>query len=183
MNDPQAKPRTDWDRITAISAVFIGLVAVAVSAYTAVLQRQQVRAQVWPRLAMYFGGTAGEFGIANRGVGPAIVRSVRVDVDGKPVRDWKQLYQRLEFEDGEPYYSTLSGQVFSAGQDMVFLKPTTHERYAALRELAGPRFGVVICYCSALGECWTTQMRLASLDDQQRPVAGCPAPGPDDFNN
>lgn len=183
MNGTQAKPGTDWDRITAISAVLIGLVAVAVSAYTAVIQRQQVRAQVWPRLVMYFGGTAGEFGVANRGVGPAIVKSVRVDADGKPVRSWKELYARLRFEDADPYYSTLSGQVFSAGQDMVYLKPSTRERYDALRAMAGPRFGIVVCYCSTLGECWTTATRLKSLEDQQRPVENCPAPGPDDFGN
>lgn len=183
MNEAQAKPGTDWDRITAISAVMIGLVAVAVSAYTAILQRQQIRAQVWPRLSLYFGGTAGEFGIANKGVGPAIVRSVRVETDGKPVRDWHELFQRIGFKDDDLYYSNLYGQVFSPGQDMVYLKPSSRERYAQLREMAGSRFSVSVCYCSTLGECWTTGTRLNSLDDQQRPVAKCPAPGPGDFNN
>ncbi|HJR72350.1 MAG TPA: hypothetical protein VJ806_01765 [Luteimonas sp.] len=183
MTEAQAKPGTDWDRITAISAVMIGLVAVAVSAYTAVIQRQQVRAQVWPRLMMYSGGSTGEFGVANRGVGPAIVKSVRVDVDGKPVHDWKELYGRLRIADADPYYNSLSGQVFSAGQDMMYLRPSTREHYNALRAMAGSRFGLVTCYCSTLGECWTTQTRLTSLDDQQRAVKSCPASGPGDFNN
>lgn len=183
MNEAQAKPGTDWDRITAISAVLIGLVAVAVSAYTAVLQRQQIRAQVWPRLSLYFGGTAKEFGIANKGVGPAIVRSVRVEADGKPVHDWNELFERLQYADADSYYSNLSGQVFSPDQDMVYLKPSTPERYAELRKLAGSRFSVSVCYCSTLGECWTTGTRLASLEDQQRPVERCPAPSPDDFTN
>ena len=183
MNDPQARPGTDWDRITAISAVLIGLVAVAVAAYTAVLQREQIRAQVWPRLLMYNAGQAGEFRIANKGVGPAMVRSVRVQVDGKPVKDWPQALERLQLQDPDQGYSSLSGLVLSAGEDIVYLKPSSPERFVQIRKYAGKRLGIKLCYCSALNECWTTQTQATSLDDMQREVARCPAMGPDEFGN
>jgi hypothetical protein len=183
VNDPQARPGTDWDRITAISAVFIGLVAVAVSAYTAILQREQIRAQVWPRVLMYNAGTAGEFRIANKGVGPAIVRSVRVEVDKKPVGDWEKALARLGLQDEEQLYSSLSGLVLSAGEDMAYLTPSSPEHFASLRQHAGKRWRIKICYCSALNECWTTQTYGDSLDDVQREIAQCPAMGPDEFGN
>ncbi len=183
MSDPQAKPDTDWDRITAISAVFIGLVAVAVAAYTAVLQREQIRAQVWPRLLMYNAGNAGEFRIANKGVGPAIVRSVQVLVDGKPVKDWTQALDRLQLQDPDPGYSSLSGLVLSAGDDIAYLIPSSRERFVEIRRHAGKRLGIKLCYCSALNECWTTQTYGTSLDDMQREVAHCPAMRPGEFGN
>lgn len=183
MSDPQAKPGTDWDRITAISAVFIGLVAVAVSAYTAILQREQIRAQVWPRLLMYNAGNAGEFRIANKGVGPAMVRSVRVLVDGKPVTSWKQALERLQLQDPDQGYSSLSGLVLSAGEDIAYLKPSSRERFVEIRKHAGKRLGIKLCYCSALNECWTTQTYGTSLDDMQREVARCPASGPEEFGD
>ncbi|TKR33950.1 hypothetical protein FCE95_06680 [Luteimonas gilva] len=181
MNEAQAKPGTDWDRITAISAVLIGLVAVAVSAYTALIQRQQVRAEVWPRLLMYNAGQAGEFRIANKGVGPAMVRSVRVEVDGKPAHSWGQVLERLRLQDPGQSYSSLAGLVLSAGEDLVYLKPSSHERFLELRRHAGKRLRIKLCYCSALDECWTTQTWGESLEDAQREVARCPAMGPDEF--
>lgn len=183
MNDPQAKPGTDWDRITAISAVLIGLVAVLVSAYTAVIQRQQVRAEVWPRLQLYNAGRAGEFRIANKGVGPAMVRSVRVEVDGKPARDWADVLKRLQLQDPDQGSSSLAGLVLSAGEDIVYLKPSTREHFSGLRQYTGKRLLITLCYCSALNECWTTQSWGTSLEDAQREVARCPTPGPDEFHD
>lgn len=183
MSDPQIRTGTDWDRITAISAVFIGLVAVAVSAYTAILQRDQTRAQVWPRLLMYNAGALGEFRIANKGIGPAVIRSVRVEVDGKPARDWSQVLARLQLQDPDQVYSSLSGLALSAGEDLAYLKPSSPERFAQIREHAGKRLRIKVCYCSALNECWTTQTYGTSIDDVQREVAHCPAMSPDDFNN
>ena len=183
MSDPQVRPGTDWDRITAISAVFIGLVAVAVSAYTAILQREQIRAQVWPRLLMYNAGKLAEFRIANKGVGPAIIRSVIVRVDGKPARDWEQVSERLRLRDPQQGYSSLSGLVLSSGEDLAYLKPSSSEHFAEIRKHAGKRLTIKLCYCSALNECWTTQTYGDSLDDMQREVARCPAPGADEFDD
>ena len=117
MNEQGIRKATDWDRITAISAVLIGLVAVVVAACTALLQREQVRAQVWPRLLMYNAGAAGKFHIANKGIGPAIIRSVRVEIDGRPVRNRGQALERLGLQDPGQVYSSLSGTALSAGDE------------------------------------------------------------------
>jgi hypothetical protein len=71
-------------------ATLIGALAIAVSAYTAYVQRQQVCAQVWPVLEL---STSNEpeliVSVSNKGVGPALVRHVIITVDDKPVPNWK----------------------------------------------------------------------------------------------
>jgi hypothetical protein len=50
------------------------------------MQRQQVRATVWPILEFQSSNTPDiHVSLANKGVGPAIVRHV---VDGQPVSNW-----------------------------------------------------------------------------------------------
>jgi predicted hotdog family 3-hydroxylacyl-ACP dehydratase len=108
--------RTDWDRLTAIAAILIGLVAVAVAAYTAFIQRQQVSAQVWPYLLVGSYDTDHAVKALNKGVGPALVRNVKLTVDGKPQRSWKQVLATLGLPDHGYEISTLSGNVLSPGE-------------------------------------------------------------------
>ncbi|UHQ18150.1 hypothetical protein LVB87_07870 [Lysobacter sp. KIS68-7] len=183
MSEAPATPHTDWDRITAISAVLIGLVAVGVAAYTAVLQREQIRAQVWPRVLLYNAGSLGEFHIANKGVGPAVIQSVRVTVDGKPVRNWGKALTQLGLKDPGQKYSSLSGMVLSPGDDVPYLLPSDASQFVVLRHHMGDRVKLMLCYCSALNECWSTSNYSQSMDDVQRPVDRCPAAGPTDFEN
>lgn len=166
---PSKKPRKDWDRITAVAAVLIGVVAVVVSVYTAMLQRQQVSAEVWPRLAFYFAGTEGEFRVANKGVGPAIIESVEIAVDGKPARNWNEVMRQLRLDDPGQRYSTLSGYVMSPGEDLPYLLPSSPEQFAAIRAQTD-RLDVRVCYCSALHDCWL----LESGADQLRELGQCP---------
>jgi len=51
--DLQTRRRRDWNGVSAVIAALIMLPALCVSGYTAWLQRQQVRAQVWPRLLLW----------------------------------------------------------------------------------------------------------------------------------
>jgi hypothetical protein len=77
-------------RYDAVIATLVGLCALCVSAYTAYVQRQQVRAAVWPILEFDSSNGPIHFTLANKGVGPAIIRHVTVMVDGQPVRNWKE---------------------------------------------------------------------------------------------
>jgi hypothetical protein len=81
-----AQVRTDPGRreirYETIIATLVGVSALFVSGYTAYVQRQQVRAAVWPILEY---GTSSEpkirFTLDNKGGGPAIIRNVIVRVD------------------------------------------------------------------------------------------------------
>src|SRR5437762_14392329 len=88
---PEQRETRGASRYDAVIATFVGLCALCVSGYTAYVQRQQVRAAVWPILE--FGSSNApdiHFSLANKGVGPAIIRHVIVKVDGRPVRNWKE---------------------------------------------------------------------------------------------
>jgi hypothetical protein len=83
-------------RYDAVIATLVGFCALCVSAYTAYMQRQQVRAAVWPILEFDSGNAPDiHLTLANKGVGPAIIRQVIVKVDGQPVRNWMEAVEKI----------------------------------------------------------------------------------------
>src|SRR5207237_7634728 len=92
------------------------LCALCVSAYIAYVQRQQVRAAVWPILEFDSSNAPIHFTLANKGVGPAIIRHVIVKVDGQPVRNWKEAVERILGPGYLASESDMSFHVFAAGE-------------------------------------------------------------------
>jgi hypothetical protein len=158
------RPRGTIRYETAV-ATLVGVCALLVSAYTAYVQRQQVRAQVWPILEY---STSNEpflrLTIANKGVGPALIRHVVVTVDEKPAASWREALQLL-LGPGPHFFaqSTIHNRVFSAGESVDVLTP--RDAAGATLPHGGPfdagrqRIGIEICYCSTLGDCWTMVSR------------------------
>lgn len=154
-------------RLETIIATFVGICALAVSGYTAYVQRQQVRATVWPILQFSTSNAPNvSFALDNKGVGPAIIRHVLVTVDGRPVQNWHEALQAM-LGPGEHKFleSDMSNQVLSAGESMNVLVPYNPDGSLVAVEQSNPlsvqmdearrHVGVEICYCSTLGECWT----------------------------
>ncbi len=82
---PEQRETRGASRYDAVIATLVGFCALCVSGYTAYMQRQQVRAVVWPIL--YFDSSNApdiHFTLANKGVGLAIIRHVIVTVDHHP---------------------------------------------------------------------------------------------------
>ena len=80
---PEDRETRRASRYDAVIATFVGFLALCVSGYTAYVQRQQVRATVWPILEFDSSNSPDiHFTLANKGVGPAIIRDVIVRVDG-----------------------------------------------------------------------------------------------------
>ena len=145
--------------LLAVSALFV-------SGYTAYVQRQQVRAAVWPILEYNTNNDPSiSLTLKNKGVGPAIIRYVTVKVDGKPVRNWYDALQIL-IGPGDHHFteSTMSGHVLSAGETMEILEPHDADNNPLTAAKGGPdwdkmnkarmRISVEICYSSTLGDCW-----------------------------
>ncbi len=80
--------------IVGIAAIVAALAAL----YQAALGRRQARAAAWPYLGQ---SNSLDFGrpyvraLSNQGVGPARIRFVRVEVDGKPVSTWTEAGVKL----------------------------------------------------------------------------------------
>jgi hypothetical protein len=112
---PEEKATRLASRYDAVIATLVGLCALSVSAYTAHVQRQQVRAAVWPILEFDSSNAPIHFILANKGVGPAIIRHVIVKVDDQPVRNWREALEKM-LGPGEHLgsESDMSGRVFAA---------------------------------------------------------------------
>jgi hypothetical protein len=130
------------------------------------VQRQQVRAAVWPILEFDSSNGPIHFILANKGVGPAIIKNVIVKVDDEPVRNWKEALEKI-LGPGEHLgsESDMSGRVFAAGESMTVFTPHDPENNPLNFDKSNPlwvkmnkdrlRVTVEICYCSTLDECWT----------------------------
>jgi hypothetical protein len=184
-----ADPQAHTDRVTRgrnwgnVAAGFTAICALAVSAYTAYLQRQQVKAQAWPRLSWDFESARGDkasfsFVLRNVGVGPALVRAVEVDLDGHPVRRWREVLDALApSEPGHPSGSSTSdfhGRVLSAGETLRPFAPADPEAARVFISQAS-RVSVSLCYCSVLEDCWTLRA-VGDRTEEAVAVARCTAP-------
>ncbi len=174
-------------RYDAVIATLVGVCALCLSGYTAYMQRQQVRAAVWPILEY---NTSNEpeirFTLDNKGVGPAIIRHVRVTVDGQPVVNWYEALQKL-LGPGKHSFSesTMTGHVLSAGESMNILVPHNLNGAPLTFDKSEPlwaemnkdreRVAVEICYCSTLGECWTLRSD-ANTNNSTTETRTCPGP-------
>jgi hypothetical protein len=166
-------------RIDAIAGGFVGVLALLVSTYNVYLQRQQVRAQVWPHVELSYSEVYSkedphfDFDVENTGVGPAIVRSIYVTVDGARVQRWGDVLDLARKRDPElmralggpgvakeglPYnHMGLARRVLPAGAHIraISIVGVSEEHKEALHRLFDVA-RVSVCYCSTLGDCWVT---------------------------
>jgi len=113
---PDEKETRTASRYETFIATFIALLAVSVAGYTAYMQRQQVRAAVWPIHEFDSSNGPIRFTLANKGVGPVIIKHVILKVDNQPAKNWAEVVERIlgpGCHPGEESY--MSGRVFAAG--------------------------------------------------------------------
>jgi hypothetical protein len=151
-----ARGGRNWNALSAIIAALIGLLALCVSGYTAYIQREQVRAQVWPDLIAGNDDNDLSLIVYSKGVGPAIVRNAQIWVDGKPQTDWTHALDALGMKHPITFsQSTINPAVVSAGENVRIIKFEDKAVYRQFRAAAVARhMAIAICYCSTLGECW-----------------------------
>jgi hypothetical protein len=149
--------------VTAAAAVFVGVAALIVSTYGVIVQRQQVRAQAWPHLQISTSNVGGfKIHVQNVGVGPAEIRSVAVQIDGRAVKNWSEALVRLgaKTDGGATTPSALSivtsylnaGRVVPSGADLPVL--TIQDPLPEQARMTD-HMDIELCYCSVLDECWT----------------------------
>ena len=177
----------NWNALAAVIASLIGLLALAVSAYTARLQSQQVRAQVWPRLDLSRSGER-HILVSNRGTGPARVRAVRVRADGRPVKTWKQFLVALTKNPDSDHFgnSGISRRVIPAGEHVQVFSARDNEEgrklFADVFFSKASRVEILVCYCSVLDQCWMAGGGLASDSvDPDHEVDDCSIPESERF--
>lgn len=156
------------EMMVGVSAVVIGVCAVAVSLYETSLMREEQRAAVLPLLELgrsYFINPESRQGDKQRlilsaenvGIGPARVLDFKVTVDGKPQPTWEKAMQALLNTSEQIKYgqSSINGRTIPPERtvpmfDLVDtdLAPEILEQFERLDYQA--------CFCSVFDECWTT---------------------------
>jgi hypothetical protein len=171
-----ARPRRNWDAYAAVIASLIGVLALAVSAYTARVQRQQLRAQVWPNVRVSYSDVELAHYVTNAGTGPARISAVRVTFDGAQVKDWSEVRKKAGFAREEVLIrSAISSAVLSPGTKRDIIKAGDDERSQnKFRELlpgGKHKITIEVCYCSVLDECWTAGIDAVESVPRDCPIA------------
>ncbi|HEY2511656.1 MAG TPA: hypothetical protein VGI39_12395 [Polyangiaceae bacterium] len=178
-------------KLMALASGAMALLSLGVSAYTVTIQRQQLKAQVWPRLAMV-DHTTGTFpdietgsALKNRGVAPAEVRTMHVFVDGVEVPNWYRWVLAVAKRNGtaapkgnwKVQVHSPVGEVIAAGEEISLFQTSSREVIAALigsDSYSGTR--VSICYCSMIGDCWE-YTGAETGEETTTSVPACPSTG------
>jgi hypothetical protein len=162
-------------------AIIFSVLAVIVSFYQARIAEKQAHASVWPYLSigynLYDGGPSPGFAftVDNPGLGPAVIESVVVLLDGVPRKGWSEVTAALGIK--PPFLHTVSsvhGHVLPPSVN----RETTIEAIhissipeAKVLYRANDRITISICYCSVYDECWIAQFRKTHPER----VSGCSA--------
>jgi len=179
------RARTLLDRVLSASAGLVALSALAVTVYQTYILREQQRMSAWPYLTLYNSTSEGASRFAkNVGLGPALVRSVVVRVDGRPVTSWAEAlaaavgdtaFDALRRAEGGASIvtSTLGrGSVLLPGVPLEQLRVTGGPLAARLvPALHADRVVTEVCYCSLYRDCWTA----SSATEEPVSVAACTA--------
>jgi len=172
------------DLIIAIFALLISMLAASASWWQARVLEQQLGAQVWPYVSVTVDTTGDkvEIGIANNGLGPAILRSAVAMVDGVPKSNFIDIMhavlgpnliarrpkgQRLSLSLG----TGTPGTVLRPGESSVAFGLIS-KRYARPFVQAFNRMSFRICYCAIVpGKCWLSD---STSTQDPKPVTACP---------
>jgi hypothetical protein len=178
-----------WQTVLSVAGVFIAVVALYAALKESAAVRQQTAAAVWPFVQLliedYDSGDSARFAMSfmNVGVGPARLHAVRLELDGKPMRDWAQAVTTLGGDTTSSVSRNfISGRVLRPDEkvDMIStMEPDLARRFQAA--IADPNNFIVYCYCSIFGECWVADSRRDLQDPA--PVEICPDFGEAAFQN
>ena len=165
------------EMIIALAAVVISVCAFVVSALEVRIMREQQRAAVWPRIDIGngFNGKKLDIGVANNGIGPAIIEAVEITVDGEPMKSWHEVLSALIGEPftGPTFTSTMHDVVIRPGDGITALSvssPTPVETFH--RELK--RLGIRLCYRNVYGDCWLVSVKFGDGKDYRGKISECP---------
>jgi hypothetical protein len=162
------------DRIMSVSAIVAALAAVLVAAYEARINREYQRISVWPRLSQFDSFVPDQpytRSVSNVGMGPAMVRSVEIRVDGNICRTWPKIIEALL---KRPIPNTVisslhNGSVIVPNKDIQVLKIPAGADARAFWEASQERLSIRVCYSSLYGESWISDTE----SNEPAPVAQC----------
>ena len=176
------------DSAVAGSAILISLISLAVAVHLGQVQQRLVAANSWPFLqfasssSIENGTQSVSVGISNDGAGAAILKSLVVRYQGKPIRGFVELLQaccglrqgvtKADLGDiGLGEESSLIGVLRAREKVTMLTLLRTSSNVELWQRFSAARGALTFqgCYCSIVGDCWTSDLR--TLDP--KPVKSC----------
>lgn len=109
------------------------------------------------------------------GLGPGIIKSFDVEVDGKQQSTWREVAGALKLPDGQYNYSILypGTRIPSGHSEQLFF----FYQGPAIKALNDNSYRVTIttCYCSLYDECWITSNKIVNGMIHYEQVEKCPS--------
>ena len=179
--------RIRTNSVLAISAMLLSAVSAGGVIWQVKVAADQRAATVWPYIQVSPGRTSSPpffvIGMVNAGVGPALIRYFAVQVDGKPVRSWREFLAAISKDEAvrrAPFHEGIIGGSGWVMAPQVPLNAFTTETPAAVDALAAPawsRIQISFCYCSIFNDCWLSDWQVALRGEDPKPVGTCPTDG------
>ena len=183
------------DFLIAVAALLVSGFTAATLLYQTRVIGDQFAATIWPYLSI---GTTydvnGEtIDVTNDGLGPALVRSAALKVDGVAVRAWddyvlaladdpglREIFQRTRtaVATGKARGATLSmssigpSSTVRPGNSITLLKIEL-EGDVPTHALTKHSLTIDLCYCSLNGSCWTLHSTPGRISSDPRPISVC----------
>lgn len=140
----------------ALAALVVSVSAVVVGIYEASLQRAHDRAEMWPQIqvATITNAKTAQIYVENSGVGPALITSIIVSVDGKRQRTWPDAWTTVLGHAPKEYSNyTIGARTMRPGERQL-VSGIPIDEFSRGFWIDAPRVGIRICYGSVFGEHW-----------------------------
>lgn len=184
------------DRILALVGIVLAVCALIITFYQVHLMHAQAKIAVWPHIEQtttyydrnpyppFKGEPLFKYVVSNTGLGPAYIRYIDVEYDGKTLHggSWDPVMSLLAMPSK---WQTLSasksldvlqgpmppGTVLLQGKALSLFEIIKNGAAEAMKR--SDRLAITICYCSLYGDCWTSRWtsRSGSIDSR---VKICP---------
>lgn len=177
------------DFFIAIAALLVSVLTSLTLLYQTRIIGQQYAATIWPYLST--GSTSDPDGIAvdvaNDGLGPALIESAQLSIDGSPVPSWGTYFARLTLDPTVRAFFVRTRRLAAAGKLPADAHITTgslgpgttirpgdkvtilrvHLPGLPLPAMLRHTFAIDLCYCSLNGSCWTLHSEGESQKSEQ----------------
>jgi hypothetical protein len=172
-----------FDTIVAICALLMSTVTAGAMVYQTRVLQDQFSATVWPYLSVdtNYGVNSFAVRVVNQGVGPALMRSAQISLDGKPLEGWNEEFFSTVFGSAIRRIHSMSVQDASMDSstairpgDAFTLLSVRVPNAKMLQTAAKHRLALDFCYGSINGKYWTLHYEPQVLrSDEPVPVARC----------
>lgn len=176
--------------ISAVSAMALIYQSRVIGDQTRVIG-EQYAATIWPYLSVRedYNSRQQQIVLANDGMGPALIRSAVLEIDGRPAPSWTEYMAALiaQVKAEAPLHGESIGftaQGVGAGSTLrpgasLTLFTTSFSRGItsnAIKVILEHRLALRFCYCSLNGSCWTMEASSSGPISTQAPVQACGSP-------